>query len=125
MTTTAGTPRGFMLGVLVCGLLGLVSPVLPDVELVQGEQWLIDAWALTGLLGALCAAVAFTQNSSTHAAIATGAGLGVAVGAAMFAGPHVQGPGLDLLAWLCGCVMVYASVAYLRRTKGTTSREFG
>jgi hypothetical protein len=114
-----------MLGVLVCGALGFASPALPDVVLAQGKQWLIDAWALTGVFGALCAAVALTQNSGTRAAIATVAGLGVAVSAAMFAGPDVQGPGLDLLAWFCGCVMVYASVAYLRRTKGTTSGELG
>jgi hypothetical protein len=93
-----------MLGVLVCGVLGFAS-----------SAWVVDMWAVTGVVGALCAAAAFAMFSSAHAAIATLAGVGVAVGATIFAGPDVQGPGFDLVAWLCGCVMIYAAVAYLRR----------
>jgi hypothetical protein len=106
-----------MAGVLVCGALGFVSPLLPDTSLVRGDDWLVDTWALTGILAALCAAAAVVVSKSTYATVAVFAGVGVATGAAMFASPDVQGPGFDLLAWISGLVMIYAAVAYLRRLR--------
>jgi len=104
-----------MVSVLVFGVLGFVSPMLPDVSILGSDAWVVDTWATTGLLGAFCAAVAYALAKSALSVVAMCAGLAVAVCAAMFAGPDVQGPGLDVLAWLFGLIMMSAAIAYLRR----------
>ena len=117
MTRTAAIPRALMVGVLAFAVLGFASPALPATAVAKGETWVLDTWALTGLLGALCAAAAFVLTRDARAAVALLAGLGVAVFAALWADPFVQGPDFLLLAWFCGGAMIYVAVAYLRRLR--------